>query len=112
MFKGECRKSIVASWDVFHKARKECLFGFNTFMTKWISGDTATCRVMHIREKRSHANCPRCNAPDDHTTHVLQYQPVDTYIMRLDILTEFRVWLCSVLTYPDIDTFMYNGIKS
>ena len=50
------------SWRVFEKARNEGRPGLNTFMTKWISGDTATCRVMRIRKRISHSNCPRCNS--------------------------------------------------
>ena len=86
------------SWNVFEKARHEGRPGLNTFMTKWISGDTATGRVMRMRKRISHSNCPRCNTPDEHTTHVLQCQTEDTCNMRIDALTEFRIWLQSVHT--------------
>ena len=60
----------------------------------------------------SHSNCPKCNAPDEHTTHVLQCQTEDTCSMRLDILAEFIVWLQSVHTHIDIECFLFDGIKS
>ena len=107
-----CLLKAHVSWRVFEKARNEGRPGLNTFMTKWISGDTATGRVMRIRKRISHSNCPRCNAPDEHTTHVLQCQTEDTCNMRLDILTEFRVWLQSVHTHSDIECFLFNGITS
>ena len=81
-------------------------------MTKWISGDTATCKVMRMRKKISHSNCPRCNSPDEHTTHVLQCQSEDKCSIILDILSEFRVWLQSVHTYIDTKCFLFHGLKS
>ena len=32
--------------------------------------------------------------------------------MRMDTLAEFKVWLQSVLTHPDIVCFLYHGIIS
>ena len=34
------------------------------------------------------------------------------FSLRDDILIEFRVWLRSVDNYPDIEPFLYHGIKS
>lgn len=66
-------------------------------------------------EKKSYSNYPRCNgcnASDEHTTYVLQCKSKDTCSMRLNILTEFRVWLKSVHTHTAIECFLFNGIKS
>ena len=97
---------------MFEKARNEGRIGLNTFMTKWISGDTDIGKVMRMRKKISHSNFPRYNSLDEHTTHVLQCQYEDTCSMRLDILSEFRVWLQSVHTYIDIKCFLFHGLKS
>ena len=81
-------------------------------MTKWLSGDTETGRVMLIRKQRIQYNCPRFNEPDDHTTHVLRYQPEDMFSLRDETITGFRVWFRSVITQLNIDSFMYHRIKS
>ena len=100
------------SWRAYNLARKEGRSSLNTFITKWVSGNTATGRVMLMRKKRLHSNCPRCNAVDEHTTHVLQCQSDETCEMRTDILDEFRLWLQTVNTQYDIEVFLFKGIKS
>lgn len=50
------RKQV--SWRVFGKARNEGRTGLNTFMTKYISGNTATWKVMRMKKKIRHSNCP------------------------------------------------------
>ena len=67
---------------------------------------------MLMRKRMLHSNCPRCNAADEHTTHVLQCQSDDTCEMRTDILDEFRLWLQTVNTQYDIEVFLFKGIKS
>ena len=59
------------AWRVFEKSRSEGRIELKTFMNKWISGNTATGKIMRMRKKSSHSNCPRCNSPDEQTTHVL-----------------------------------------
>ena len=60
-----------SSIKAFQRSRKECGLGIEIFITKSISSGTVTGRIMVQRKIILHSNLPRCNAPDEHTTHVL-----------------------------------------
>lgn len=75
-------------------------------------GDTATCRVMKIERKYFTPTVLRAMHQMNTQPHGLQRLSEDTYLMRMDVLTEFRVWLRFVHTHSDIEDFLYNGIKN
>lgn len=54
-------------WRSFKLARKDSRFGLSMSITKWLSEDTATVKVMVQRKQRVDASCPRYNYPDEHT---------------------------------------------
>ena len=97
-------------WKSFQLARKENRFGMNIFITKWISGDTATGNVMVQRKQRIDSKCPRCVFPDENTTHVLQCQDPGICELRDNTLLELRVWMKSVHTQSDIEHFIFHGL--
>jgi len=98
-------------WPSLAKARKEASFSLTLFITKWLSGDTSTGRVMLQRKKRDCANCPRCNAPDEHLLHVLTCNSEDTILFRKNLVSEFVIWLRSVQTHPRLIHFFRLGIR-
>ena len=96
-------------WKSFQLARKENRFGMNIFITKWISGDTATCSVMAQRKQRIDTKCPRCIFPEEDTTHVLKCQKAGIFELRENVLLELRIWMKSVHTQSDIEHFIFHG---
>lgn len=58
-------------WSSFKVARKESPMAIQSFITKWLSEDTATGRVMVRRNQRQHSFFPRCQASDEHLIHIL-----------------------------------------
>ena len=52
--------SDEVNWKSFKLARKESRFGTNIFISKWLSDDTATGKLMVMRKQRINASCPRC----------------------------------------------------
>ena len=98
-------------WEAYATARKEASFSLKLFVTKWLSGDTATGRVMLQRKKRESANCPRCNAPDEHLLHVLTCNSSETINLRKTLISELLMWLRSSQTHPRIINFLRLGIR-
>ena len=103
--------TLSVNWWTFGKARKESSFNIQTFITKWLSGDTATGRVMKARKKRLLDKCPRCNHADEHLLHVLTCRSEATIDLRDNLLSELLLWLASVYTYEPIINFVRLGLN-
>ena len=102
--------SLNINWQSFGQARKEATDNIQTFITKWISGDTATGRIMVARKTRLLARCPRCNYEDEHLTHVLTCGAASVIELRDNLISELIHWLESVYTSPTIVNFVNIGL--
>ena len=78
------------AWHSFRKARKECSFPMQKFISKWLSGDTATGVVMKRRKQRLHAHCPLCDEDDEHLLRVLICPDEAAIDFRKPLLTELE----------------------
>ena len=92
-------------WRSSKLARKESRFGLSVFITKWLSGDTATGKVMVQRKQRVDISCPRCSHPYEHTEHILKCQSNNICEIREKSRVELIMWIKSIHTQPDIDCF-------
>ena len=84
----------------------------NIFITKWISGDTATGSVMVQRKQRIDPKCPRCIFPEEDPRHVLTCQDAGVCELGENALLELRMWMKSVHTQSDIEYFIFHGLSS
>jgi hypothetical protein len=98
------------AWHSFRKARKECSFPMQKFISKWLSGDTATGLVMKRRKQRLHAHCPLCGEDDEHLLHVLICPDATAVDFRKPLLTELETWLIHEDTHPDIAEYLLTGL--
>ena len=103
---------VNVHWESFSTARKEASFSTNIFLTKWLSGDTATGRVMVQRKARLGSQCPMCNHNDEHLTHVLTCPSTSAKELRNNLLSDLMVWLESVQTAPAIENFIHLGLAA
>jgi hypothetical protein len=95
---------ITLAWHSFRKARKESSFPMQKFISKWLSGDTATGLVMKRRkQKRLHA---------EHLLHVLICPNATTVDFRKPLLSELETWLIDEDTHPDIAEYLLTGLTS
>eukprot|EP00979_Chaetoceros_neogracilis_P010569 scaffold2500_cov172-Chaetoceros_neogracile.AAC.2 len=99
-------------WYAFGKARKEASFPIQRFMSKWISGDTATGRVMLRRKQRLIAKCPTYDEEDEHLLHILTCPSTESKDFRTSLIAELAVWLRKEYTEPDLQKFLIVGITS
>ena len=72
---------------------KEAILSLKTFITKWLSADTAAGRIMIDRKQKENSDCPQCNCNDEHLLHVLIYPYSETTVFRNNLLSEFIFWL-------------------
>ena len=99
------------AWHCFSQARKEVSLPMNLFITKWLSGDTATGRVMCQRKQRCSSSCPRCGEDDEHLLHVLTCNSTETTTLQHKLLSELVEWLRSNNTHPRLALFFKLGLK-
>jgi hypothetical protein len=108
----EQRVHTDLAWHSFRKATKECSFPMQKFISKWLSGDTATGLVMKRRKQRLHAHCPRCGEDDEHLLHVLICSADAAVDIRQPLLTDLENWLIDEDTHPDIADYLLTGLTS
>ena len=93
-------------------ARKEVSLSMKIFITKWISGDTATGKVMKRRKKRLISNCPSCDAPDEDLRHILTCPSNISSSYRNKLLANLIDWLKKSHTHPKIVNFINIGLSN
>ena len=94
------------------KSRKEAPLYEKIFITKWVSGQTATGLVMVKRKQRIHPTCPTCQACKEDTTHILQCPNQSITSFRQELLNETEAWLISINIHQAITTFLCLGLAS
>ena len=103
---------LVVSWPSYRQARKMVGSSRQHSITKWVSGNMASGRVMKQREQRLHDTCPLCDEPDEHLVHILTC-PHDTCVeLCTSLLEELKVWLMAEDTHEDITSFLLRGLTS
>ena len=96
-------------WHSYKISRKESPLSTQTFITKWLSEDTATGRVMVRRRQRQYSFCPRCQAPDEHLLHILTCPHASTRDLHSNIIQNLHQWLSKAKTHPGITSFFTLG---
>ena len=99
-------------WPSFRRARRSSKPSRKRFITKWISGNTATGRVMLNRQRRPYSNCPICQEEDEHLVHVLTCPHRDSLTLRTTLVDALKAWLIKEHTHPDVTAFLLQGLTS
>jgi hypothetical protein len=71
------------------------------FISKWLSGDTATGLAMKRRLQRLFDHCPRCGEDDG--------MPQSTFD---NLCLHLENWLIDEDSHPDIADFLFTGLTS
>jgi predicted RNA-binding Zn-ribbon protein involved in translation (DUF1610 family) len=100
-------------WDAIKSARKEATVTIQIFMSKWVSGQTATGVVMVKRKQRVSSECPRCGEDGEHLLHILTCKAQSASSDLFDsLLNTLEGWLTDVQTHPLLTTFLIDGLRS
>ena len=81
------------------------------FITKWLSGDTATGVVMCRRKQRTTSFCPRCGLNNEHLLHVIICSSAEAIQLREKLMAELIQWFKSHHTHPNITLFFQMGLE-
>ena len=103
--------SVSIDWKPFRTARKEVTLQMQLFITKWLSGDTATGRIMCRRHSRNSSSCPRCGQSDEHLLHVIRCPSTIDYHTRHLMIQKLGRWFDDRQTHPDISNFFITGLS-
>ena len=97
--------------NCFATARKETSLGMKLFITKWLSGDTATGKVMKLRKQWMFDTCPRCDSENEHLLHVITCPASQASNLRQRLISDLMDWLRDMNTHPCIIKFIHLGVK-
>ena len=100
------------AWHSFRKARNECSFPMQKFISKWLSGDTATGLVMKRRKQCLHNQCILCGEDDDHHLHVLICPAEAAVDFQIPLLAELETCLIHENIHQDIAEYLMTGLIS
>ena len=99
-------------WDAQHKALKREPFGKKRWLTKHLCGQCGVGRVLARRKHQSHDCCPRCNAPDESVTHVLQCQALTAKMQWGIAMDTLESWLFNNHTQHDLITAILSRLAT
>jgi hypothetical protein len=82
------------------------------FISKWLSGDTATRLVMKRRKQCLHNQCILCGEDDDHHLHVLICPAEAAVDFQIPLLAELETCLIHENIHQDIAEYLMTGLIS
>ena len=82
-------RSLIC-WTSQLKAQKIIQQSRRHFVCKWSSGWLGTGRNMERWKLRYSGNCPFCDSPEEHTTHILQYNQEKPTIAWKQALADWK----------------------
>jgi len=97
-------------WRCLGKARKASSFPIQKFISKWISGDTATGEVMVYRKQRDSSACPHCQQENEDLVHVLSCTNQLVREKTQTLLVELREWMVKEETHPHLLTAIMHNL--
>ena len=104
--------SLDVYWDAIRTARKEATVPIQIFISKWVSGQTATGVVMVKRQQRVSSECPRCGDEEEHLLHIHTCTEQSAIDLFDSLLTTIEGWLTQVNTHSTLITFLTTGLRS
>jgi hypothetical protein len=104
--------TINIDWEAYAKARKDTPQNIQLFITKWLSGDTATGRVMVRRKQCLPSKCPCCLHEYEQLLHIITCNAPATKELRNNLLQELQVWLLTEYTHPAISNLIRLGLDT
>ena len=98
-------------WRASGAALRQLSSRKHIWLCKHISGHCAVGRVMVRRGSRMHAECPRCGAEDETTTHILRCPQAEALNIWNTHLEDLKTWLISRSTHPILTNTLIAGLR-
>ena len=101
---------LDVDWNANKIAMKSLTNSRRQWVTKFESGICGTGRMMKLWKQRVIDNCPRCGAPNENTTHVLQCISDSTSVIWENSLGALENCLRDNKTCPDLRKLLVKVI--
>ena len=99
-------------WDSSHRALRSMNQGQRREFTKHHSGNQATNKNMKRRKQRDTEACPRCNAPVEDSSHIIQCPQEAATALWDQSIQQVKTWLLKSKTDPDIAYTIISRLQS
>ena len=97
-------------WDACKMAMTESKISRRHWVSKFESGWCGTGKMMKVWKYRLVNNCPRCNAPNETSTHILKCPGASATTQWQKSIMELSKWLEENQTCPDISNFLIKAL--
>ena len=107
-FPHDVRQNI--DWDNFSSSLSKLSLTRKQFVTKWLAGDFGCGKVMRIRKARITNRCPRCNAWQEDSEHIITcYHPSARNHWK-HLVSNLKEWLEEEDTHPDLTVIIIHAL--
>ena len=98
-------------WEANKAAMASVKLSRRHWVTKFESGICGTGRMMKIWRQRVIDNCPRCGAPNETTTHIIQCPGGSANTVWDTSLASLDEWLSDQKTCPDLRKLLIHALS-
>ena len=88
-------KSTMVDWKLRQKSLSALESHEQRWLCKFTSGFCGTGKMLNLYKFQNHDHCPRCNAPKEHTTHVLRCQHQEAKQTWEEQISSLKQWMQS-----------------
>ena len=97
-------------WDGIERAMRQEPQGKRRFITKFCAKQLAHGRNMKRRQHQPHDHCPRCDATDEDTFHILQCPAPQAYTAWTQALEDWDEWMRNEHTEDNLRQAIVNRL--
>ena len=80
-------------WPVVHRSHLALDKNKKKWLSKWMTGFCGVGKMMKIYGLQQHTKCPKCQQPNETTTHVIQCQSYGTHCLWSKLMRSFVTWI-------------------
>ena len=80
-------------WTIVHRSHLALDKNKKKWLSKWMTGFCGVGKMMKIYGLQQHTKCPKCQQPNETTTHVMQCQSYGTHCLWSKLMRSFATWI-------------------
>ena len=100
------------AWDALGKALSREPFGKRRWLCKHCAKQCGVGRCLLRRQYQTHNNCPRCDQPDETTTHVLQCQASSAIDEWQEAIAALELWMGKESTHTALTSAILTRLEA
>ena len=92
----------LVDWEMRKKSLQNIPLHLSQWYSKFSSGFCGTGRMLQRNKYQDHSNCPRCNKPNEGTTHVIQCQHELAVELKEEEVEDLTQWMMKEKVEPQL----------